>query len=111
MTRKLLFFCLFAFLSVASFAQESKKLSGTIKDTTSNSLVKNAVVALLSQSDSVLVRFTRTNNDGAYTLPTVAPGKYIFTVMHPAFADYVEDIDVTPATSVLPLVAVTPKSK
>ena len=99
--------CLF----VCVFAKAQNNVSGTIKDTTSGNLVKNAVVAVLSPKDSVLVAFTRTRDNGSYNLPNIPTGKYIFMVMHPTFADYVEDIEVKGADSKMPLVAVTPKSK
>jgi hypothetical protein len=110
MFKKLLLFLGLSAISFFSFSQ-STDVSGIIKDTTSGILVKNAVVAVLSQPDSVLVRFSRTNASGAYSLPAVPAGKYIFMVMHPSFADYVEDIEVTGNSSAMPTVAVTPKSK
>jgi len=48
--------CLF----VCIFAKAQNNVSGSVKDTTSGTLVKNAVVAMLSPKDSVLVAFTRT---------------------------------------------------
>lgn len=104
-----LFICCL-FVCVCVNAQQNN-VSGTIKDTTSGTLVKNAVVALLSPKDSVLVSFTRTKDNGSYNLPNIPTGKYVLMVMHPTFADYVEDIDVKDADTKLPLVAVTPKSK
>lgn len=99
-----LFVCVFA-------AKAQNNVSGSIKDTTSGTQVKNAVVALLSPKDSVLVAFTRTKDNGSYNLPNIPAGKYILMVMHPTFADYVEDVDVKDAPTTFPLVAVTPKSK
>lgn len=100
--------CLFVCLCVNA---QQNNVSGTIKDTTSGTLVKNAVVALLSPKDSVLVSFTRTKDNGSYNLPNIPAGKYVLMVMHPTFADYVEDIEIKDADTRLSLVAVTPKSK
>ncbi len=99
--------CLFACI----FAKAQTNVSGSIKDTTSGTQVKNAVIALLSPKDSVLVAFTRTKDNGSYNLPNIPAGKYILMVMHPTFADYVEDVEVKDAEYKMPLVAVTPKSK
>ena len=99
--------CMFACL----FVKAQSNVSGTIKDTTSGTQVKNAVVALLSPKDSVLVNFARTKDNGSYNLQNIPAGKYILMVMHPTFADYVEDVDVRDADTKLPLVSVTPKSK
>ena len=90
---------------------QTPSVTGIIKDTTSSKLVKNAVVAMLSQKDSTLIRYARTKDDGSYALPSLAAGKYIFVVMHPSFADYVEDIDIVSGNEKIPMVAVTPKSK
>ncbi len=98
------------FITLTTFSQNTQ-ITGIIKDTTANKLVKNAVVAMLSQKDSTLIGFTRTKDDGTYALPKLAAGKYIFMVMHPAFADYVEDMDIATGNEKLPMVAVTPKSK
>ena len=102
---------LFSFFLFLSAFSQTNAVSGSIKDTTSNKLVKNAVVAMLSQKDSTLIGFTRTKEDGTYLLPALVPGKYIFMVLHPTFADYVEDITITTGNEKLPQVAVTPKSK
>ncbi|MFT3980515.1 MAG: outer membrane beta-barrel family protein [Ferruginibacter sp.] len=104
-----LLICCFCVCSLAK-AQQSH-LSGSIKDTTSGNSVKNAVIALLKFKDSSLVSFTRTKENGSYSLPAVPAGKYIFMVMHPSFADYVEDVDIKDDNVTLPVVAVTPKSK
>ncbi|RYD74902.1 MAG: carboxypeptidase regulatory-like domain-containing protein, partial [Sphingobacteriales bacterium] len=104
-----LFICCL-FVCICTNAQQAN-LSGSIKDTTSGNLVKNAVVALLSPKDSTLISFTRTKDNGSYNLPNISSGKYTLMVMHPTFADYVEDVEVKTGDTKLPLVAVTPKSK
>jgi hypothetical protein len=105
--------CLILFtliISHLSFSQTAK-VSGVIKDTTAHKMVKNAVVVLLSQKDSMLIGFVRTKEDGAYSFEKIPTGKYIFMVMHPTFADYVDDIEIKEAEEKLPLVSLTPKSK
>ena len=110
MFKKILPFVSFLLIYQFSFAQQSS-VTGIIKDTTSKSEVKNAVVALLSTKDSTLVDFTRTKSDGSYQLKKTVPGSYILMVMHPQFADYVEDIEIKDATQKIPSIAVTGKSK
>ena len=109
MPKKFSLLLFFVFTAYLGFAQSS--ISGIIKDTTNNKFVKNAVVALISQPDSILIKFTRTNEDGYYILKNLPAGKHTLMVTHPAFADYVEDLDVKAGTENFPLVAVTPKSK
>lgn len=110
MLRKLSALLPFLLLSLFSNAQKSG-ISGVIRDTTANIPVKNAVVLLLSPKDSILKAFTRTKADGTYELKDVPEGKNIMMVMHPQFADFVDDIDVKGGTSVLPQIPLTSKSK
>lgn len=109
MPKKLRLLLTLVLLSHLGFSQST--ISGIIKDTTSNKFVKNAVVALISQPDSILIKFTRTNDDGYYMLKNLPSGKHTLLVTHPAFADYVEDLEVKSGSENFPLVAVTPKSK
>src|SRR5690606_28558879 len=99
------------FTSTHFLYAQTTEISGTIRDTIAGESVKNAVVALLNTGDSLLVKFTRTMANGSYTLQNVAPGIYTMLVMHPTFADYVEDITITPDQLNLPAIAVTPTSK
>jgi Outer membrane protein beta-barrel family/Carboxypeptidase regulatory-like domain len=102
----------FVLIFVASIAfAQSVQVSGNVKDTATKASVKNAVVTLLTQKDSILKAFTRVKEDGSYTINNVKPGKYILTVSHPNFGDFVDDIELTNPTEKLNLVALTTKSK
>ena len=90
---------------------QSIGFTGKIEDTTAHANVKNAVVALLSPKDSILKKFTRTDANGSFNINNVVPGNYILMVLHPVFADYVEDIEVNNANHSSGTIAVTPKSK
>ena len=96
MIQKILLIAAMAFLSVSIKAQ-TVQVSGIIKDTATKANVKNAVVALLTPKDSVLKNFTRVKDDGSYLLKNITPGKYILTVSHPSFGDFVDDIEITSA--------------
>jgi hypothetical protein len=110
MFKKIWLFVLTLLFTQLSFSQTAS-ITGILKDTSANKMVNNAVVALLSQKDSLLIGFTRTKEDGSYRLENLPGGTYIFMVMHPIFADYVEDIEVKSGQEKLPMVALTPKSK
>jgi Outer membrane protein beta-barrel family/Carboxypeptidase regulatory-like domain len=97
------------FVTNIVFAQIN--VTGNVKDTSTKISVKNAVVALLSPKDSILKAFTRVKEDGSYLLKDVKPGKYILTISHPTFGDFVDDIEVNNTNEKLALVALTPKSK
>lgn len=69
-------------------------LSGTVKDTASRHPLGNAVVSLLQKKDTVLYRFTRTDDKGRYQLDHITPGSYVLLITYPRFADFAETIDV-----------------
>lgn len=78
-----------------TYAQEPVSLKGTVTDTLNKQNLSNAVVSVLRAKDSVLVKFTRTNKEGSFELPTVPEGKYIVMVTYPSYADYVDIVTIT----------------
>lgn len=99
-----LFFC------VKANAQ-TNSVSGSVKDTTQNKTVQNAVVMLLTPVDSVLYKFTRTDANGNYTFSKIKPGNYILMTTHPYFADFVDNISIKENDATVLSIAVTSKSK
>lgn len=110
MFKPIFFFFAMICLGHGAFSQSSE-LNGVVRDTTEKSGVKNAVVALLSPGDSDLVKFVRTDAQGSFRIKNVDTGRYILMVMHPVFADYVDDIHLDAGPVTLPQIPVTPKSK
>ncbi|MEO7801341.1 MAG: outer membrane beta-barrel family protein [Ginsengibacter sp.] len=102
----------FVVLFMFSFTIQAQtiNISGSVNDPNENKPIPNAVVALLTVKDSVLTKFTRTDNDGKFVLTNVTPGKYIMMKTHPYFADLLEDIDLT-KTAELPLSGLLSKAK
>jgi Outer membrane protein beta-barrel family/Carboxypeptidase regulatory-like domain len=98
-------------LSALFATAQNSTITGNIKDTSSKTNVQNAVVALLSPKDSILKAFTRVKEDGSYSLKNVAPGKYIISVSHPTFGEYVDDIEIKSAQQSIGPIALTTKSK
>jgi hypothetical protein len=110
MLKRILPFLLFLLIYQLSYSQQAS-MHGFIKDTTANAPVSNAVVALLTPKDSTLVEFTRTKPDGSYSLDKVPAGNYILQIMHPQFADYVEDISMQTPNQAFAIIPLTAKSK
>ena len=108
---KKIFLSLTAIMLSQFLFSQSIEISGKIEDTTSKVNVKNAVVLLLSPKDSVLKNYVRTDVNGGFSIKNVKTGSYILMVMHPTFADYVEDIDLNDGNKALGAIPVTPKSK
>jgi hypothetical protein len=97
-TTILLTLALFIF-SVPLIAQQAV-LKGTVIDTSEKRNLANSVIALLRPADSVLVAFTRSNNEGRFVLKPAAPGKFIVMVTRPAYADYFDEVEVKPGVPV-----------
>ena len=77
------------FGSVA-FAQTDASVSGTVSDPTGAHVVA-AIVTALNTSTGVATP-TSTNEAGIYTMPSLLPGKYTFTVEHPGFRKSITSI-------------------
>ncbi|RYG00046.1 MAG: TonB-dependent receptor, partial [Chitinophagaceae bacterium] len=84
--------CLFGFQQI-SIAQSSS-LKGTVIDTSEKKNLSNAVVAILRKSDSVLIRFTRTDKDGKFSITKLPQGAFFMLVTHPNYADYFDNADL-----------------
>ncbi len=93
-----------------SFSQNTS-LTGILKDKTEKKAVTNAVVALIRQKDTVLYKFTRTNTQGNFLFANIKPGKYILLTTHPIYADYVDSLTLTEATTDLSEISLISKSK
>jgi len=91
--RKLITFLAGTILSLTSFAQLAN-VSGSVKDRNESKPIQNAVIALLTPTDSILYKFTRTDAGGKFMLKNVTPGKYILMTTQPYFADMLDNIDV-----------------
>lgn len=87
--RKQIVLLLLCCASTVAFSQQSS-INGFVKDTVENRQLQHAVVSLLRSSDSVLVRFTRTNAQGEFNLTGLPGGKYVMLITFPKFADYAD---------------------
>ena len=66
---------------------------------------------MLSSGDSVLKKFIRTDDNGEFRLQNIKNGNYILVLMHPLFADYVDNIEVKGINKTLGTIPLTSKSK
>ena len=93
MLRNLLATLILLLIFGGSIAQ-SFSIKGIIADTNTNSSLKNAVVSLLRDKDSVLSRFGRVGENGHFQLQNIKQGKYVVLITHPGFADYADVITI-----------------
>src|ERR1700748_2577824 len=80
-------------LSTAALAQPSH-ITGSVSDTAERKNLANSSVLLLRQSDSILVRHTRTDATGHFLLKNIPAGHYLLLITHPSYADYVDQLMV-----------------
>lgn len=84
---------LFAFSGARS---QQSSLKGTIRDTLNKQNLANAVVTVLRQKDSVMVRYGRSDAQGNFDLKNLPSGNFIIMVTYPSYADYVDRVTLEP---------------
>jgi hypothetical protein len=95
--KALLLLLLFIGFCGFSFAQNPFAVKGVIADTASNIKLVNATIAILNSKDSTLVKFTRAQANGEFSISNLKKGKFILLVSYPAYADYVETFQLDSA--------------
>ena len=98
-------------LFTQNLSAQTISLKGVVKDTMEKKSLTNAVVALISKKDSTLYKFTRTDKTGNFQLTEVVPDNYTLLVTFPKFADYAEDIKVTPEPTDAGVIALTQRTQ
>lgn len=106
----LLFISVCLLCSFQSFGQQNK-ISGYITDTSSGKKLSHAVVSLIRTQDSILAKFTRTNEEGFFELKNIPQGKYIFMISYPGYAEYVDELDIQADVALNKTVTIIPRSK
>lgn len=74
------------------FHASAQSLSGRVFDTTSMKPVVYATVSAIRKSDSVLVKYARTNQQGRFQIGPLAPGPYIVLIGHNSYIDFVDEV-------------------
>lgn len=86
-------------------------IHGSVTDSSEKKILANSVIAVLRKSDSVMLRFTRSDKAGNFSIGQLPAGKSLLLITHPAYADYVDNIDLTGADTDLGKVFMTLKSQ
>ena len=76
-------------------AQNNYAIKGSVLDTASSTGLQNASIAVLNSKDSTLVRFTRADANGGFSLNNLREGNFILLLTYPDFADYVETFSLS----------------
>ena len=69
-------------------------LSGTVTNKDESTPVHNAVVSLISPTDSTIYTFTRSDASGKFVLKNIPTGPYIIMISQPWFGDLLDNIHV-----------------
>ncbi len=91
---KNLYFFAIALLFHFSVSAQKAQVSGTINDTINKQKLQNSSVLLLHAKDSVLYRFTRSDDKGNFMFHAADTGKYILLVTQNAYVDYIDTVTV-----------------
>ncbi len=94
---------IFLFLAVCLFTESSfcqnAEIKGQLTDSSTNLQPVNAVIAVLRQQDSTLVKFSRSDKNGAFHIDHLDSGKYIVLISYPKYGDYVDQFRLQPKES------------
>lgn len=95
---KTLYLVIFFIFSKPAFSQTTV-VSGSVSDSSKNSPVALASIAILREKDSVLEAYGRSDRQGKFEIPNLKGGNYILLVTFPKYVDYVETFSAAPAST------------
>lgn len=89
-----LFIVFFALVSTTAWAQRGS-ISGTVKDTVYVEVLSNASVTLKKASDSSIVTYALTGENGEFSIKGIELGKYIIQISYQSYKPYFKDVTLT----------------
>jgi len=92
--QRILFSFLIIFFSPQFVFCQNAGIKGKLTDSSSNFIPANAVISILRQQDSVLVKFSRSDKNGNFQINQLDSGKYIVMISYPKYGDYVDRFDL-----------------
>jgi Outer membrane protein beta-barrel family/Carboxypeptidase regulatory-like domain len=101
---------LLIFSIAISAHSQTASVKGSVTDTVEKKSLSNSVVSLLRQTDSVLIKFTRTDKNGDFNISNLVPGDYVLMITYPKVADYADKITVPAEGLNLGIIPLTPKA-
>jgi hypothetical protein len=90
----LFFILLYAFPQIV-FCQTSS-IKGKLADSASSEKPVNAVISILRQKDSTLVKFSRSDKSGNFQIDQLDSGNYVVLITYPKYGDFVDRIALKP---------------
>jgi hypothetical protein len=101
MKTTLVSFILLCIFSLTSYAQGPYSIKGIVIDTASTLKLVNTSISVLRAKDSTLVKFTRANENGVFTINNLPKGKLFILVTYPGYADYVAPFNLDSSKTVV----------
>ncbi len=92
--QKILSFLILMYLVPQIGYSQTASITGKLADSTSNNQPANAVISVLRQKDSTLVKFSRSDKNGNFQIAGLNAGKYLVLITYPKYGDYVDRLDL-----------------
>lgn len=73
---------------------QTAAIKGALLDSSNGEKPVNAVIAILRQQDSTLVKFTRSDKNGQFTIGQLDSGRYELLITYPKYGDFVDRIQL-----------------
>ena len=107
------FVLVLSLILVTLFASaQSASLKGAVVDNSDNKNLQNTVISLMRAKDSVLVKFTRADKTGNFSISDLKEGEYLVMITHPYLGDYFDKTTIKPdIVTDLGKINMIPKSK
>ena len=86
-------FCCIFFFSFASVLPAQTSFSGTIVDASDKQRLANATIVLLQAQDSILIDYTRADQNGRFSISKPNSGEFLLLVSYPKYGEYNQHID------------------
>lgn len=86
---------------LASGQEGGHSITGTVVDTASGQKLAKSSIVLVHAKDSMLYRFTRSDEVGNFQLSNLDTGEYMLFATFPEYADYVERFKLDSASTVM----------
>ncbi|MBD1431000.1 outer membrane beta-barrel protein [Sphingobacterium litopenaei] len=83
---------LLAMLGFMANSSAQTKISGRVLDISDKLKLKNASIMLLRAQDSLLVDYTRADENGYFEFPKPTNGDHLIVVSYPKYADFFEEV-------------------
>jgi hypothetical protein len=100
LTAAIVLLCILAGKPASAQQQTANSIKGTISDTLNKQSLHKAVVSILRAKDSILVKFTRTDEKGHFEIKNLPAGKYVLLSSFPNYADYTDMIAIVDTTGI-----------